>query len=392
VQKPGLVLVHNRYRHAGGEDEVFEAEAALLESRGHVVERFTLDNRDLREHNPIAMAAATVWNARTYRALRQVCRRTQADVVHFHNTFPRVSPAAYYAARAEGAAVVQTLHNFRLICLNALCYRNGHPCERCVTKTVRWPGVVHGCYRDSRSASGVTAVMLTLHAAARTWTDHVDAYVALSEFARSRFIAGGLPRSRIVVKPNFLLDDPGVGPHDQNYALYVGRLSPEKGIDLLMRAWSVVGQRIPLKVVGSGPLEHVVRGGVTGVEWLGALPRRRVLALMQRASLLVFPSEVYENCPITLIQAFAAGLPIVASGHGSIGEMVGDGVTGWHFVPGDVSDLIRVVNAAAEDAEQRRARGCEARRLFEARYTGDENYRRLSALYAAVTQRPSAVA
>ena len=391
MQKPAIVLVHNRYRQAGGEDEVFEAEATLLESRGHRLERFTLDNRDLRGHNPIAMAAATVWNARTYRALRQMCRRTQADVVHFHNTFPRVSPAAYYAARAEGAAVVQTLHNFRLICLNALCYRDGRPCEECVTKTVRWPGVVHGCYRDSRTASGVTAVMLSVHAAARTWTEHVDAYVALSEFARSRFISGGLPPSRIVVKPNFLIDDPGVGSHDQNYALYVGRLSPEKGIDLLMRAWSVLGGHTPLKVVGSGPLEHVVRGA-TGVEWLGPLPRKHVLALMQRASVLVFPSEVYENCPMTLIQAFATGLPVVATGHGSIGEMVGDGVTGWHFAPGDVSDLIRVVTTATEDAEQRRARGGQARRLFEARYTSDENYRRLSAVYASVLQRPSAVA
>lgn len=391
MQKPGIVLVHNRYRHAGGEDEVFEAEAALLESRGHVVERFTLDNRDLTERNPIAMAAATVWNARTYRTLRQICRRTQADVVHFHNTFPMVSPAAYYAARAEGAAVVQTLHNFRLICLNALCYRQGRPCEQCVTKTVRWPGVVHGCYRNSRSASGVTAVMLSLHAAARTWTHHVDTYVALSEFARARFISGGLPSARIVVKPNFIVDDPGAGAHDEDYVLYVGRLSPEKGIELLMRAWSVVGRRIPLKVVGSGPLEQVV-GGVPGVEWLGPLPRHGVFALMQRASVLVFPSEVYENCPITLIQAFATGLPVVASGHGSIGEMVGDGVTGWHFAPGDVSDLIRVVNAATEDAEQRRARGCAARGLFEARYTRDENYRQLSAVYASALQRPGAVA
>ena len=391
MQKPGVVLVHNRYRHAGGEDEVFEAEAALLESRGHLVERFTLDNRDLREHNPIAMAAATVWNGRTYRALRQICRRTQADVVHFHNTFPMVSPAAYYAARAEGAAVVQTLHNFRLICLNALCYREGHPCEQCVTKTVRWPGVVHGCYRNSRSASGVTAVMLSLHAAARTWTEHVDTYVALSEFARSRFISGGLPSARIVVKPNFLVDDPGAGGHDEGYVVYVGRLSAEKGIDLLMRAWSVLGERIPLKVIGSGPMEHVV-DGVPGVEWLGPLPRPRLLALMQRASVLVFPSEVYENCPMTLIQAFATALPVVASGHGSIGEMVCDGVAGWHFAPGDVNDLIRAVTEAMQNVEQRRSRGCNARRLFEARYTKDENYRQLSAVYASALQRPGAVA
>jgi glycosyltransferase involved in cell wall biosynthesis len=309
--------------------------------------------------------------------------------VHFHNTFPIISPAGYYAAHAEGAVVVQSLHNFRLVCLNALCFRDGRTCEDCVTKSLRWPGVAHKCYRNSRSASGVTAAMLSLHAMAGTWTSHVDTYIALSEFARSRFLAGGIPPVRLVVKPNFLDDDPGAGAHAGGYALYVGRLSPEKGIDLLMRAWSVVGGTLPLKVVGSGPLEGLVRSASAsgGIEWLGPQPKARVMELMRDAAFLVFPSEVYENCPMTLIEAFAAGLPVVASGHGSIGEIVRDGVTGRHFRPGDVTQLIDAVIALADDPVGRAALGVAARQTFERTYTAEDNYEQLSRVYESALQR-----
>lgn len=389
MDRPTVVLVHNRYRHAGGEDDVFEAEGRLLESHGHRVERVTVDNRDLSHHNPLAIAAATVWNRTSYRHLRDRCREVRADVVHFHNTFPIISPAGYYAAHAEGAVVVQSLHNFRLVCLNALCFRDGRTCEECVTKSLPWPGIAHKCYRNSRSASGVTAAMLSLHAMAGTWTSHVDTYIALSEFARSRFLAGGIPPLRLVVKPNFLDDDPGAGAHAGGYALYVGRLSPEKGIDLLMRAWSVVGGTLPLKVVGSGPLEGLVRSASAsaGIEWLGPQPKARVMELMRDAAFLVFPSEVYENCPMTLIEAFAAGLPVIASGHGSISEIVRDGVTGRHFRPGNLSELIDAVNALAEDPERRAALGLAARRTFERTYTAECNYEQLSRVYESALQK-----
>jgi len=392
VDRPTVVLVHNRYRHPGGEDDVFEAEGRLLESHGHRVERITVDNRDLSRHNPLAIAAATVWNRTSYRHLRDRCREVRADVVHFHNTFPIISPAGYYAAHAEGAVVVQTLHNFRLVCLNALCFRDGQTCEECITKSLPWPGIAHKCYRNSRSASGVTAAMLSLHAIAGTWTSHVDTYIALSEFARSRFLAGGIPSVRLVVKPNFLVDDPGAGAHAGNYALYVGRLSPEKGIALMMRAWSVIGSRLPLKVVGSGPLEGLVRSACGGIEWLGPQPRARVMELMRDAALLVFPSEVYENCPMTLIEAFATGLPVIASGHGSIGEIVRDGVTGRHFQPGDVSQLIDAVRTLADDPMGRAALGVAARSTFERTYTAEHNYHQLSRVYETALQRKRAAA
>jgi glycosyltransferase involved in cell wall biosynthesis len=387
VDRPTVVLVHNRYQHAGGEDDVFEAEGRLLESHGHRVERVTVDNRDLSTQNPLAMAVSTVWNRTSYRHLRDRCRESRADVVHFHNTFPIISPAGYYAAHAEGAAVVQTLHNFRLVCLNALCFRDGRACEDCVTKSLPWPGVAHKCYRNSRSASGVTAAMLSLHGMAGTWTSHVDTYIALSEFARSRFLAGGIPATRLVVKPNFLNDDPGAGAHTGHYALYVGRLSPEKGIALLTRAWSVVGSRLPLKVVGSGPLEGLVSSTGRGIEWLGPQPRARVMELMRDAALLVFPSEVYENCPMTLIEAFAAGLPVVASGHGSIGEIVRDGVTGLHFRPGDVNQLTDAVMTLADDPVRRAGLGVAARCTFERTYTAEHNYEQLSRIYESALQR-----
>ena len=392
MDRPTVVLVHNRYRHPGGEDDVFEAEGRLLESHGHRVERITVDNRDLSRHNPLAIAAATVWNRTSYRHLRDRCREVRADVVHFHNTFPIISPAGYYAAHAEGAVVVQTLHNFRLVCLNALCFRDGQTCEECITKSLPWPGIAHKCYRNSRSASGVTAAMLSLHAIAGTWTSHVDTYIALSELARSRFLAGGIPSVRLVVKPNFLVDDPGAGAHAGNYALYVGRLSPEKGIALLMRAWAVVGTRLPLKVVGSGPLEGLVRSASGDIEWLGPQSRARVMELMRDASLLVFPSEVYENCPMTLIEAFAAGLPVIASGHGSIGEIVRDGVTGRHFPPGDVAQLIDAVLALADDRVKRVALGEAARTTFERTYTAELNYEQLSRVYESALQRRRAAA
>ena len=386
MQKLNVLFVHNRYLYAGGEDDVFEAEAQLLESRGHRVARLTVDNHDLSSTHPVVNALGTLWNRDAYRRVRDLCRRNQAHVVHFHNTFPQISPAGYYAARAEGAAVVQTLHNFRLVCLNAVCYRSGRPCEECVTKAVPWPGVLHKCYRNSRAASGVTAVMLSLHSAARTWTSHVDTYVALSEFARGKFIAGGIPAARLVVKPNFLVEDPGAGRHKGGFALYVGRLSPEKGVGLLLRAWSAIGRALPLKVVGSGPLDAQVRDAGPDVEWLGAQPPARVLELMKQASLLVFPSEVYENCPMTLIQAFAAGLPVVATGHGSIAEMVSDGVTGRHFVPGDADGLIRAVTTLAGDRDALAAMGVSARRTFEQLYTAERHYEQVRHLYQGAVQ------
>src|SRR5262245_40071540 len=170
-----ILLVHNFYQQAGGEDQVFADETKLLRDHGDAVEQFTVHNDAVQQMGRLALARRTVWNKDSYRALRDAVRAHHAEIVHFHNTFPLISPAGYKAAHDEGAAVVQTLHNYRLMCPTATFYRDGGVCEDCLGRSIPWPGIAHACYRDSRSASAVVAAMLTVHRARGTWQHAVDA-------------------------------------------------------------------------------------------------------------------------------------------------------------------------------------------------------------------------
>jgi glycosyltransferase involved in cell wall biosynthesis len=376
--QPAVVLVHNRYQQPGGEDDVFAAEHALLTARGHAVTTYVADNGRITRLGRARLAAATIWNSASRRDLRTACSQPAPVVAHFHNTFPLISPSAYYGARDAGAIVVQTLHNFRLICPGATLFRNGRACDTCTGRRVAWPGVLHGCYRQDRLATAVTATMIAAHHAAGTWRDAVSVYIALTEFAKRRFIEGGLPAERIVVKPNFLRNDPGPGEHRGRFALFVGRISPEKGIDTLLDAYER-GVSLPLKIAGAGPLERVRTP--RNVEWLGRQSPADVIALMKAAAVLVLPSTCYEGFPLAVLQAFATGLPVVASGHGSLAEIVDNGRTGLLFEPGDAGALTDRLEWAAAHPFELRLLGAEARSEFELRYTADRNYRRLIDIY-----------
>jgi len=385
-----ILAVHNRYQQPGGEDQVFVEETALLESRNHRVVRCEVHNDQVEYMNPLTLAKDTVWNTSVYRELGALIRRERPDVAHFHNTLPLISPSGYYAARAEGVPVIQTLHNYRLLCPVALFFRDGRVCEDCMGKVVPYPGVVHGCYRGSRAASGVVATMLTLHRAWRTWTEMIDVYVALTEFARDKFVEGGLPAGKIVVKPNFVAPDPGRGQGGGGYALFVGRLAPKKETGTMLSAWDRLGTGVPLKIVGDGPLkDQVVRAaaGRSNVEWLGHRPLADVHALMRKADVLVFPSEWYETFGRVAAEAFAAGTPVIAANIGAVAELVEHGRTGLKFRPGDPEDLATQVEwALSHPAELRRMRG-EARAEFEAKYTAERNYLALMEIYEAALKR-----
>lgn len=390
IGKMRVLVVHNRYQQPGGEDLVFAAEAALLTAHGHAVEQLVFDNDAIASHRSVfdstRLAGATVWSRPGYAAVRDAIRTFRPNVVHFHNTFPLVSPAGYYAARAERVPVVQTLHNFRLLCANGLFYRDGHVCEDCLGTSVPLPGVVHACYRDSRIASGAVVTMLTAHRALRTWTRMVDRYVVPGEFQRQKFLQGGLPTEKMVVKPNFV-PDPSIGGGRGNYALFVGRLSPEKGIRTLLQAWERLGEKIPLKIAGDGPLADDVADAqrrVSGIEWLGHLPPATVMTAMQDATLLIFPSECYEGQPRTILESFAVGTPVVAADLGAMGELIRTGHTGVHFRSGDPEDLARAVAEALADPTALARMREQARAEFEAHYTAEENYRRLIEIYRDV--------
>jgi glycosyltransferase involved in cell wall biosynthesis len=385
-----VLLCHNFYQLPGGEDEVFADEGALLESRGHEVVRYTVDNDSVAGMGAADLARRTMWNPSTYADVYRLARRHRVDVVHFHNTFPLMSPSVYYAARAAGAAVVQTLHNYRLLCPNGVLFRDGKPCESCVGSAVAWRGVAHGCYRDDRRATAVAVAMTTAHRAARTWHQAVDAFVTLSQFSRNLFLRGGLPAGRMTVKPNFVSPDPGAGTGRGGYALFVGRLDENKGVRTLLRAWALLRPYVPMRIVGDGPLGEEVRSAAaqdSRLQWLGRRPHAEVYAMMGEARLAVIPSINYEGFPKVLAEAYAAGTPAVVSGLGALAELVSDGRTGVHFRPGDPADLAAKIERLWRDEACLAAMRREARGEFEQKYTADPNYEKLMQVYAGALAR-----
>ena len=341
-----ILLVHNQYQQLGGEDTIFDTEADLLESYGHQVIRYTTHNDRIKEINPLTLAATTVWNHPVYNEIRTLIQREKPQVAHFHNTFPLISPAAYYAASQEGVPVVQTLHNFRLLCANGLFFRDGHVCESCLTNKNPLPGIIHGCYRESRTASAATAMMVKFHDLIGTWLKKVDVFIAYSNFAHQKFIEGGLPAKKIAFKTNFIYPAPEPGTGTGKYALFVGRLAPEKGTQTLLSAWEHLGKSIPLKILGDGPLAPQVAAAaerLPGVEWLGRRPISEVYELMGEAAFLIISSEWYETFGRVGIEALAKGTPLVVANIGALAELVVPQQNGLTYKPGDTEDLVSQV-------------------------------------------------
>ena len=379
-----IVAVHNYYQQPGGEDRVFEAEADLLERNGHTVQRFTVHNDAVRDMNRLELACATVWNTAEYEKLRGLFGSFRPDLVHVHNTLPLISPAVYYAARAENAAVVQTLHNYRLVCPAGTLYRGGRPCELCVGRAIPWPGVVHACYRTSRPATAVVAGTLSYHRARGTYRKGVDRFIALTRFAKEKFVQGGIRPEAIRVKPNFVAEDPGPGDGAGGYALFVGRLSEEKGVLPLLDAWERAGSRLPLRVVGGGPLYDHVRElsrRLPFLTLLGPLEADRVREEMRGAMILVVPSLWYEGFPLVVAEAFAAGTPVLTTNLGALPEIVDAGRTGMTFDPRQSGDLARCAASVADHPEHVMAMRPEARKEYERLYSAGTNYETLTSIY-----------
>lgn len=355
----------------------------MLRARGHQVTALVENNDSIGSGwSSVRAAASSVYSRPWRRRISAAIVRERPDVLHVHNFFPRISPSVYYAARENGVPVVQTLHNFRLLCPNGLLLRGDRPCIACLGKPLAWRGVLHGCYRGSRSGSAAVAAMLATHRVAGTWDTMVDTYVALTEFGRQTFIAGGYPAERIVVKPNFVRD-PGIGDGKGKYALFVGRISMEKGVRTLLEAWQRLAYP-PLKIAGDGPLRFALQREfrhLANVEWLGGRPAVEVARLMGDACALIIPSLYYEGMPLTLLESFAAGTPVIASDLGAMASMVEHGRNGLLFERGKADDLAAKVEWMwthdSEWAAMRRA----AREEFEEKYTEESNYPLLMATY-----------
>lgn len=386
-----ILIVHNHYRWAGGEDAVVAQEVDLLRSQGHTVVEYSRSNSeidDLAWHHKALLPGRAIWAGDAVREITELITREKFNIAHFHNTFLMISPAAYYTCRRAGLPVVQTLHNYRLLCPAATLFRHGHVCEDCLSQAVPWPGVWHGCYRRSRSQTGLVATMVTAHRWLGTWRRQVDIYITPTRFAREKFIQSGLPAHKIRVKPHFVYPDPGARETAGNYALFVGRLSADKGVTVLLEAWQQLAE-IPLKIVGDGPLKselqkYVQTRSLSQVELLGWQSRDRVYSLMKGAYCLIFPSQLYETFGRVIVEAFACGLPVISSNLGALAETVENGRTGLYFTPGNPDDLAVKVARAWRNPQAWLEMGRQARREYETRYSAGENYTTLIDIYRQV--------
>ena len=340
----------------------------------------------------LALPARFIWASDAAADVRRLIGEHRPDVVHFHNTFYMMSPSVYYACEAMGVPVIQSLHNPRLMCASANFYRDGHLCTDCMGKTPPWPGVVHGCYRGSRTMTAAMAAFLTAHRLMGTWQRHVTSFIVFTDFYRKIFIEGGLPADKLKVKQHFVTPDPGERDEQPgSYALFVGRLDPEKGVRTMLAAWDRV-ENVPLKVRGGGQLDAELNASMARgrcIERVGRLSVEALAALVKGARFLVWPSEgYYETFGLVAIEAFACGVPVIASRTGVNGEIVTDGVTGLHFKAGDPDDLAAKVRWGWDHPDEMAALGRGARREFEAKYTAKLNYGMLMDIYQGAMAKP----
>lgn len=381
-----VLQVHNLYALPGGEDTIADAEADLLERAGHEVQRVRVRNP---ARGPAAMRAlaASPWNLAEERAMRARVHRWRPDIAHVHNTWFSLTPAIFHALSGEGVPIVMTLQNYRLLCANAQLFRDGHLCTECVG-THPWRGVLHSCYRGSALASVPAALTIAVGRRRGTW-DLVDRFIAPSEFVKSVFVGAGTAPERIVVKPN-VVPDPGPRsrpPSESATILYAGRLSPEKGIGLLLDAWDQAGSEtagMELAVVGAGPLREELESRASPrVRCLGWVESAELRERMLDARALVFPSQWPENFGRVIVEALAAGTPVLASDIATPAEIVRELGARWVVKPGDTSAWSSALTALTDDVSVDEA-GEQARRLFEAKYSFRVGLRRLLEVYESV--------
>ena len=382
-----VLLVHNRYQQRGGEDAVVDAEACLLGSRGIEVQRLDADNDAI--HGLLAKIAVS---ANQFAGSQQMRRRTanvlkqyRPDVVHVHNWFPTISPSIFRQCKAAGIPVVHTIHNYRLLCVGATLFRDGHVCEDCLRTSFRTAGVRHKCYRDSGIGSAAATAGMLAHWASGTWRHSVDRFIALTEFSRQKLIEGGLPEQKILVKPNFVEPEPEPGPGNGGYFLFAGRLTEEKGIRVLLECWKMAPELPPLWIAGDGPLRNEIQNAaasINNVQWLGMKSSDETVFLMKHAKATLCPSLWYEGMPRVVIESLAVGTPVIASNIGGYPEMIVDGESGALFASGDADALRDRIRELEEMNAFERMRS-DARLRFLAEYTGEKNFSVLLNIYRA---------
>lgn len=383
-----VLVVHNHYRWRGGEDSVVAAEIELLRAAGHDAHTMLSDSRDVDQVRDVMWRPHDlVFNREVYQETRALIRRHRVRVVHCHNLVPRPSTSVYAAAVDESVPIIQTVHNYRIGCLNGLHLYQGRICERCRPGHYL-PGIIRGCYRGLHLQSLALGMVQQINHWRGVWHTPTR-YIAPSQFVRTKLIDWGIAPERVIVKSHFVADDPGPRFDTGSHALFVGRLSPEKGLDLLIDAWDA--RRMPLVIVGDGPMRAQLEARVRGeqranIRFAGYQDRAGVNMLLQQARVLLMPSNWFETFGLVLIEAYAYGVPVIATRMGAMAEAIRDGVTGLFFEADNREDLRAKLDMLEFDSDRLAGMRRAARQEFELYYTAQSNIRQLERIYADAIQ------
>jgi glycosyltransferase involved in cell wall biosynthesis len=390
-----IFLIHNFYGSSApsGENTVFNVELKLLGNMGHGVISYTKHSDDIIKqgiYGKLKGALSTPWNPFSYNKIQKIVKKENPDIVHVHNTFPLISPSIFHALKNSDSAVVMTLHNYRIFCAVGIPMRNNKICTECLDNKSSFNALKYGCYRNNRLATIPMALMIELHRKLGTWKNHIDAFIALTEFQKDTMIQAGLPREKVYVKPHFYAGNPEFIEYDnrKKCIVFVGRLGSEKGIFDLLEAWKLWGETAPvLRIIGDGELKSDIKhfielnGLDKTIKLEGLLPFEKVQKIISKSSLLILPSICFEGFPMTIREAFAHGVPVAGSDIGSIPDIVDDGINGILFRPGDAKDLLEKVKVLWNDQDRLEILAKAAKEKFEKFYTEEVNYKILMDIY-----------
>jgi glycosyltransferase involved in cell wall biosynthesis len=388
-----ILVIHNRYSQYGGEDAVFETETELLIRHGHFVERLIYDNKILKSFFAKCLSILKMfYNPESARLLSRKIESFRPDVIHVHNFFPLASPSIFFVAKRYNVPIIATLHNYRLVCPSAMLYHRHEIYENSLRSVFPLDSIFRGVYRNSVLQTGIIALMTTIHHWLGTWRNRVDRYVVLTKFSKSKFSASalGIPDEKFVIKPNFVMDFGSGKRNREDFFLFVGRLSEEKGIETLLKATRL--GNFKLKIIGDGPFKKMVEEYAkenSNIEYLGFQQKPVIIDVMKKAKALIFPSVWYEGLPMTIIESFSTGTPVIASRLGGMQEVVTDEFNGLHFEAGNEIELINKVEQFKIMSEDAKRLSDNARRTYLEKYSPDKNYLQLNSIYEQTIREKS---
>ena len=382
-KKQKVLIVHNYYQIPGGEDTVVANEKKLLEDHGHETVLYTRHNSELKtlsKIQKILLPISTVFSVQTYKEVKKIIKEQKIELVHVHNTLNMVSPSVYYAAFHCHIPVVQTVHNFRLLCPGATFFRDGHVCEECLSKGLTC-AVKHKCYRGSTVQTLACVLSTWFHRTIGTYRKLN--YICLTEFNKEKILnLKQIKEEKVFVKPNFVQESESIVPYDQrkNQFIYVGRLEEIKGIEILLKAWKLLGEGAPeLLMCGRGPLEewaknYIEENRLSNIKMLGFVENTQVRKMIGESKALILPTQVYEGFPMTIAESYACGTPVIGSDLGNTGNLIEVGKSGWKFTADSPEALAQAVGKMKDSF-------LELPQEIIGKYSAESNYRKLREIY-----------